>query len=664
MSTRKGLAPAWRTALIGTLLLGAALMLLRAWFIQDNNTSVGMPTHLALVVPDGMPQEDVHLSAWRDAASETGFALTVVAASQLLQPGSVPSEAALILPDSFHRQMNAMLIANVRDRVRRGARLMLIYDAGLVDMAGHYSAAGSRLSELAGVTYALYGEQGVGMQSEPVVHLEPGAMETLALPPGKVVHHDSGQIYSARRTPPREAGDLSLATYFYGRVRYPVFNTRGPFDGERLLYGEDQELVAGRHRVGLGEVLFVNLPLTFLKLRTDGLLLHSFLRYFAQDMAQLPQLAPMPNAQGALIMNWHVDSGAAVPALEALDAMGAFEQGPYSTHLTAGPDVNVTGDGAGMDLPQNAQMRLWVQRFAQRGDEVGSHGGWIHNEFGRMVSQWPRERSTQLIDMNVAAIAEASNRPVREYSAPVGNHPLWVTQWLSEHGINAYYFTGDIGMPPTRSYQNEARGPSNMWAFPVMSFGPYAAFEEAKAKDVPQDEVAQWLIDVADFCAQQRTVRLVYAHPPGVLAYPEAFKRWLQHTATRTKDGSLRWMTMAQYAAFANQRQAIEWEVRTPTRGAGQPTVTARLHARHKTDLAGMSWLLPSSRFAQPQIVEGQATVVSDGRYWRVTATRGAQLSADLPALPALPPPVAAVKPTDSASASSVHTFASPKATP
>jgi hypothetical protein len=664
MSTPKGLIPAWRTVLIGALLLGAALMLLRAWFIQDNNTSVGMPTHLALVVPDGMPQDDVHLSAWRDAASETGFALTVVAASQLLQPGSVPSEAALILPDSFHRQMNAMLIANVTDRVRRGARLMLIYDAGLVDMAGHYSAAGSRLSELAGVTYALYGEQGVGMQNEPVVHLEPGAMEALALPPGKVVHHASGQIYSARRTPPREAGDLSLATYFYGRVRYPVFNTQGPFDGERLLYGEDQELIAGRHLVGLGEVLFVNLPLTFLKLRTDGLLLHSFLRYFAQDMAQLPQLSPMPNAQGALIMNWHVDSGAAVPALEALEAMGAFEQGPYSTHLTAGPDVNVTGDGAGMDLPQNAQMRLWVQRFAQRGDEVGSHGGWIHNEFGRMVDQWPRERSTQLIDMNVAAIGDASGRPVREYSAPVGNHPLWVTQWLSERGISAYYFTGDIGMPPTRSYQNEARGPASAWAFPVMSFGPYAAFEEAKAKNVPQDEVAQWLIDVADFCSQQRTVRLVYAHPPGVLAYPEAFKRWLQHTDTRTKGGSLRWMTMAQYAAFANQRQAAQWAISTTGRSAGKPVASAVLRASHDTDLTGMSWLLPSARFAEPQIKEGEATVALDGRYWRVTASRGKQLSADLPLLAALAPPVAHAVPAASAQASSLPASAPSKALP
>lgn len=633
---------------MGILLLGAALLL--SWFSKNSDTSVGMPTHLALVVPDGLAQDDVHLSAWRDAASETGFALTVVAASELLQPGSVPPDAALILPDSFHRQMNAMLIANVRDRVRRGARLMLLYDAGLEDMAGTYSAAGSRLSELAGVTYALYGEQGVGMQSQPVVHLDPGAMQALALPPGKVVHHQSGQIYSPSRTPPREAGDLSLATYFYGRVRYPVFNTQGPYDGQRLLHGEDQELVAGRHRLGLGEVLFVNLPLTFLKLRTDGLLLHSFLRYFAQEMAQLPQLSPMPNAQGALIMNWHIDSGAAVPALQALDAMGAFEQGPYSAHLTAGPDVNVTGDSAGMDLPHNAEMRQWVKRFAARGDEVGSHGGWIHNEFGRMVSQWPRARSTQLIDMNIAAVAQASGRPVREYSAPVGNHPLWVTQWLSEHGINSYYFTGDIGMPPTRSYHNEAPSPANTWAFPVMSFGPYAAFEEAQVKGVAQDEVAQWLIDVADFCATQRTIRLVYAHPPGVLAYPEAFKRWLQHTATRIRDGSLRWMTMAQYADFANQRQAVDWRVHTPPRGIGQLTATARLHAHHKADLVGMTWLFPTARFARPHVLEGEAAVVSDGGYWRVTATRGLQLSVDLPALPALPPPVASTKPSDSAS--------------
>ncbi len=629
-------APKWRAAAMIIVVLGAALLL--RWFSMSSETSVGLPTHLALVVPDGLAQDDdVHVSAWRDAASETGFALTVVTASQLLQPGRVPLEAALVLPDSFHRQMNAMLIANVQDRVRRGARLMLIYDAGLESIDGTYSPAGSRLSELAGVRYALYGQQGVGMQSEPVVHLDPGAMEALALPPGKVVHHKSGQVYSSARSSSPQAEELSLATYFYGRVRYPVFSTQGQFEGERLMHGEDQEMVAGRHRVGLGEVLFVNLPLTFLKLRTDGLLLHSFLRYFAQDIAELPQLAPMPKAQGAVIMNWHIDSGAAVPALEALDAMGAFEQGPYSTHLTAGPDVNVTGDGAGMDLPTNATIRQWVRRFAARGDEVGSHGGWIHNEFGRMVGTWPRERSSQLMEMNIAAVGEASGRPVREYSAPVGNHPLWVTRWLSDRGINSYYFTGDIGMPPTRSYQSEARGPANIWAFPVMSFGAFAAFEEAKAKGVPQADVAQWLIDVADFCARQRTVRLVYAHPPGILAYPDAFKAWLAHMSTRTRDGSLRWMTMAQYADFANRRQAVQWDIGMFT--GAQPTLT-RLQARHTANLAQMSWLLPARRFGEPQVRQGEAEVARDGNYWRVTAVQGRQLSLDLPTLSSTPTPL------------------------
>jgi hypothetical protein len=280
------------------------------------------------------------------------------------------------------------------------------------------------------------------------------------------------------------------------------------------------------------------------------------------------------------------------------------------------------------------------------------------------VGTWPRERSSQLIDMNIAAVGDASGRPVREYSAPVGNHPLWVTRWLSEHGINAYYFTGDIGMPPTRSYQNEARSAANIWAFPVMNFGPYAAFEEAKAKGVPQDEVGQWLIDVADFCARQRTVRLVYAHPPGVLAYPDAFKRWLQHTATRTRDGSLRWMTMSQYADFANQRQAVQWEVNSPTRSLGQTHPTARLHAHHTADLSRMSWLFPAVRFAQPQVTEGEATVVADGNYWRVTAVRGLQLSVNLPAQPALPSPVASTQSTRSTSTASALTSTSSKGTP
>jgi hypothetical protein len=585
------------------------------------------PTHLALLIPDGLDAADTRVRAWQDAAAETGFVLEVLRASDLLRPGGGHDDAALILPDTVHRQMNDALIAALQQRVKSGARLMLVHDAGVADMEGHYHPSESRLSALAGVRYALYGEHGTHMLREQVAWLDASAVPLLRLPPGKLMREDSDSPLTSAQPAPQEGEELAVVSYHYGRLRYPVFATHGAFAGQRLMHGDGDSLLAGLHAVGAGQVLFVNLPLTYLKLRTDGFFLHSFLRFFAQDVAHLPQLSPMARAQGALIMNWHIDSAAAVPAMEKLSALGAFEQGPYSVHLTAGPDVDAPGDGLGMDLAHNPAMQAWVQRFAQRGDEIGSHGGWIHNEFGRLVGQQAPALSAALIERNSAVVSAASGRPVREYSAPTGNHPAWVTPWLHERGIRAYYFTGDIGMAPTRSYQDGQRGPADMWAFPVLSYGTDAAFEEAHANEVTEPSMLAWLNDVADFCARNRTVRLVYFHPPGIAIFPQAFKGWMAHTAALVRSGSLRWLTMTQYASFANRRLQAQWRL-VPE--AGSPAAM-RLEASHPATLDTLSWLLPLAQYEQPQLLAGQALIDHDATHWRITAGDVATLSVRLP---------------------------------
>ena len=478
------------------------------------------------------------------------------------------------------------------------------------------------------------------MLRQQVAWVDPEALSVLNLPPGKLMRQGSQQPLTSAQPAPQPGEALAVAGYHYGRLRYPVYATDGVFAGRRLMHADDAgkgagkgvgdgaSLLAGVHRVGRGEVLFVNLPLTYLKLRTDGLFLHSFLRYFAQEMAQLPQLSPMPDGRGALVMNWHIDSAAAVPAMDKLAKLGAFEQGPYSVHLTVGPDVDVPGDGLGMDLSRNPAMQQWVRHLADRGDEIGGHGGWIHNEFGRLIGTQDPARSGQMIERNSQSITGASGRPVREYSAPTGNHPAWVTPWLRERGVRAYYFTGDIGMAPTRSYQDGQRGPTNMWAFPVLSFGRQAAFEEAARSQVPEADIAAWLRDVADYCADRQTLRLMYFHPPGIALFPQAFKQWLVHTRALQSQGRLRWITMAQYADFANRRLQVQWALQDGPLGQ-------QLAASHPEALAQMVWLLPAARFAQPRLREGEARIVRAGGFWQVHAGVGPRLLVDLPPAPA-----------------------------
>jgi hypothetical protein len=605
-----------RTAFV--LVVGLAAFAL--WWLSFHPTSRGgAPSHLTVLVPDGAPEDDVHVQAWQAAAAETGFALETVSASQLMRQDSAPHETVLIVPDGLHTRMNDALVAHLERLVRGGARLMLVHDAGTATMDGRYHPRASRLSKLAGVRYALYSELREDMFVGQVARIDPAAVPLLQIPPGKLMREGSDNPLTSAQPAPLGDEDLAVVSYHYGRLGYSVFKTDGHFDGRRLMHGTGDTLIAGVHRVGAGEVLFVNLPLTYLKLRTDAFLLHVFLRYFAQDMVGLPQLAPMPNAQGALIMNWHIDSGAAVPAMEQLRAVGAFEQGPYSVHLTAGPDVDVPGDGKGMDLTHNAAMQAWVRFFASRGDEVGSHGGWIHNEFGRLIGSQAPAVSAALIERNSAAVSQASGKAVREYSAPTGSHPAWVTPWLREHGVLAYYFTGDIGMPPTQSFQDGQRGPSDAWAFPVLSFGRFAAFEEAGANHVPEADVAAWLNDVADFCAATRTVRLMYFHPPGVAIFRAAFASWMQHTKGMVASGRLRWTTMAQHADFSNRRLRAQWSVQADP-GPDASKGSVRLQARHPQSLDQLSWLLRADRYTEPRVLDGQAKVLRDGPYWRVTA--------------------------------------------
>ncbi len=605
----------------GVLSLLAAL----AWQFDQSRQKLPVPTRLALVIPDDLADDDVHVMAWRDAASELGFPMELVRASALLRLGG-RREVALVVPDTVHRVMNGVLVARIDDLVRRGALLMLVHDAGVFGVDGRFQPRRSRLSELAGVDYAMYDKLGADTVVPRVAYVDAGAVASLQLPPGKLVRQDGQRPLLSGQTAPAAGEDLAVAGYHYGRLSYPVYATSGRFDGQRLLHADGNTLVAGVHRVGAGTVMFVNLPLGDLKLRTDGMLMHGLLRLFAQDVAHLPQLSPMPLARGAVVMNWHVDSSAAEPAMATLESYGAFEQGPYSVHLTAGPDVDVVGDRLGMDLPHNPRMQAWVRRLADGGHELGSHGGWIHNAFGRNIATQERSVSIGLVERNIAAVAASSGRPVREYSAPLGNHPAWLTPWLREHGLLAYYFTGDGGMAPTRSYQDRRRGPTGTWSFPVLSYGSLAGFEEASAAGVAEEDVSAWLNDVSDYCADSRTVRLVYFHPPGVTHYPAAFKSWLRHSAELHRAGRLRWITMTGYAQFASSRLAAQWQIDS---AAGSPAL--RLDASHARSLEQMSWLVPTHRYDRPEIVSGKATVDLDGDYWRVVAGASTSLSVRLP---------------------------------
>ena len=595
-----------------------------AYFHRDGlhpNTSVDT---MLLLIPDSANMEDPLIREWLDAADEEGFHLEVVRDSKLLDPMFQFHAAGLIVPDQVHRIANEALIGTLHDYVDRGGKLMLVYDACTLDLNGFFPRLESRLSDLVGVNYALYDKYKKNTTEAGQIWGNQKAMEELELPPGRYVPLTTEsekpgwlQRVSWYGTEDKENNQkkFTLVRYLYNDLKYSFFRTAGEFDGKVLLDSK-AGLIAGYRKHGRGSVLFVNLPLGYLKSRTDGLLLHAFLRYFAGHILRLPYLTSVPDGTGGLVFNWHIDAMSSLKPIAVLDKAGIFDQGPFSIHFTAGPDVDKFGDGKGLNIEHNSEAQKWIRYFLRRGDVVGTHGGWIHNYFGMHLAENNQSDFERYIMMNTQAMEHASGQRMTEYSAPVGNHPEWVTSYLEQRGFLAYYFSGDSGMGPTRVYRDRGRDGSSIWGFPILHLGTEASLEEMNFDSVPQPLVQNWMLSLEDYTANKRLARLFYSHPLGATAYVHVLQKWLQHAQELSGEGRFRWYTMTDLANFLNSRRQVKWSL---TRSGSK----LLLEASHPKNLVHESWIFPKSEYLGLRVVQGRASVKDEGDIWLVTAKDG-----------------------------------------
>ncbi len=587
---------------------------------------------LYLLLPDSANLDDPLVQEWIDAAHEEGLHLDIVRDSKFLDPMSQFHAAGLIVPDLIHRTANDTMVGALHSYVRDGGKLMLVYDACTWDLNGYFPQYGSRLSDLAGVEYALYSEYRRNTMAQSRIWGTAATMDELNIPPGKYVpvsgsnemekwkEAAKGEVLAKDKA--NSLDRYTLVRYRYGDLLYPSFRTIGTFKGEVLLQSS-AGLAAGVSEHGSGRVLFVNMPLAYLESRTDGLLLHSFLRYFAVNVLHLPTLASVPDGTGGIILNWHIDAESALKPMAVLQKAGIFDNSLTSIHFTAGPDVNVFDDGKGLDLAHNPEAQKWIRYFLQHGNAVGSHGGWIHKYFGENITDTNGPDFEKYLDMNESAIAGVTGQRVREYSAPVGNHPEWVTHWLEKRGYLGYYFSGDSGMGPTRVYRDKGPEGTTIWGFPILHLGPNASMEEMLDDQVPQNTVRAWLDSIADYTANKHVARLVYSHPLGATRYVAALQEWMRHTGELSRHGQFRWYTMTSLAEFLNQRRLVEWTL-TPS---GKTTL---LRATHPQSLVHQSWEFPKSQYGKPHVVQGKADVRDQGDVWMVIAKDCTKLAAEV----------------------------------
>jgi hypothetical protein len=605
------------------LTMAVILLGLLAWSWATRDRFRSTADRLLLLVPDGVSFSNPKVAMWLDAGSEEGLHVVPVHDSEFMRPMWGESKCAgVILPDSIHQQASDLFVANLHRFVADGGKLMLVYDAGTLSLNGAFASGSSRLSDLAGVDYALYDKLKDKTIQWSKVTSTNAIVNQLEIPPGKYYpFHPPTDTSVKKHGPPISSSatfDVELRRYKYGDLQYPGFVTSGNYTGETL-FRSSNGLAAGERSYQKGSVLFVNLPLGYLKGSTDGLLLHAFLKYFASHALSLPYLMPVPDGVGGLVLNWHIDSNAAIKPLQKMSSWTLMKQGPYSIHITAGPDASKPGDGRGFDVDHNPISQGLIRNFTALGYDVGSHGGWIHDYFSAHVETDNPKDLEQYLALNKDSLERATGKPVVEYSAPNGNQPIWITHWLEAHGFVAYYFTGDTGMGPTQGYRNGEREARNVWAFPILHLDRAAGFEEMSTEGYSSSEIDRWLQAVTDFATDHQSARLVYFHPPGILQYHDVVDHWVEQTAKLKADGRFRWYTMTELANFLNSRKLVRWKV---SDNSGLITV----EATHPQTLIHQTWRIPASSFAQPRIVEGSAKVVRDRDAWMIIAGEGKTL--------------------------------------
>ncbi len=604
-------------------LLALVLLLALLGWMERGRSAPPVPLGLLLLVPDDVPLDSQWVEVWKDAAREEGVQLSAMTTRDwtLAYTRHRVAWEGVIVPDTFHRRATAGFIQALKQYVQGGGRLMAVYDGATLSEDGLYLDAQANLSALVGMQYSLYATLKDKLVQQAAVLGSAHVLEEIGAPPGRY----QARVATGAAAAPGDGTDPleEVVNYADGLQTFQSLATEGQPNSAVLLKNSQGSVLASRHRVGQGETMFVNLPLTYLKQRADGTFLHGFLRYFAVKMLGQPRLAETPAAQGVAVLNWHVDAKPAMPSMKKLQDLGLFEtEGPYSFHITAGPDVNTPGDGGGLDLDNNPEARALFQQLQRQGHAIGSHGGWIHNHFGLLANENNQDEMLPFLEKNYESVSALIGAAPLEYSAPMGNQPSWANTWLESKGVLATYQTGNVGMGPTRLWRDKQRS-SNLWTFPVMTMGNVATAEDVFFKGIRADVYEAWLLKVAKFIEDKSAMRLVYFHPPGAMLYPNAVVGFVDQVADCRKALRCRWMTLTQAAQFLSRREQADWRFEPIPNGWG-------LTAHHPDSLNEMAWRFPKSRFAQPTVAKGLATVSEKDGDWLLVAGQGVDLLVEI----------------------------------
>ncbi len=484
------------------------------------------------------------LDAYKSVLTEEGISWEAVEISSLITTTAkklVRTKPVVIFPDGLLQSVPEQTLGWTKEYLTNGGNIAVIYDVGVKEYKGGFREK-AVFADVTGVNYITYSTTKEKAYAIGFLQFSSQqAIDYLQIPPGKTDK------------------DFFLNGYIYGRLRYPVARNEyaGPQSGNTVLASVitengDKYSAVLLNKYGRGRALYVNLPLGYLKANSDGLPLQAFLRAFLFNAVKIPHLMNTEKAIGRLVINWHIDSNiewAQIPL--AVRNKTLDKDLHYSIHITAGDFRDEPDDGHGFDAC--GKGRTSAEAFLPYG-VIGSHGGWAHNWFADNIEngKLTKDDISAYIHKNSICLESVTGYPMLEYSAPVGVHPQPVkTAILEKLGFTSYYYTGDSGSAPNRTFSDGKMVSSRMLAFPVLSYGESASLYEMKKNGLSEMEVQKWLFDIVDYVIHNRTTRLFYSHLHDVNDnYPKAVRNFLQYAKQRQTEGKMIVEPMSVNAGF------------------------------------------------------------------------------------------------------------------
>jgi len=507
-------------------------------------------------------RKQIH-DAYRSVLEEEGVPFRVTRPDELLSlPARQVAEScpAIVFPDTLAQILPRDITFWVTEYLRCGGNVAIVFDAGTRHFKNRFLKK-TVFADLLGFNYLLYStleKPGEAYMNSYVRFRGTEASSLFQFPPGKT------------------DADHFLCGYGYGKLIYPVsrveFETgfsAADVQAEAVTEAGETFPVLVHKKVFGSSLLYVNLPLGHLKAMTDDLPMRAIMRTFLFDLVRIPHLVNTPDGIGGLVFNWHIDWSEDWRALRFLIDRGFFPpELRFSLHNTAGPFTNKPGDGLGFDAC--GRGRPLLEAILPHGT-LGSHGGWGHNWFASRIADgtFGEAEIETYIRKNNNCLQGISGYPVSEYSAPNGLHPQpVVTRILERNGVEAYYYTGDSGSAPNRTFHQGEMVSERVIAFPVLPFGKNASFYEIDKAGIPAASLREWFSSIIRYLIETRSIRMIYSHPYDVEPYyPQEVKAFFTELAGVIREKKLSMKPMTDYARFL--RRFLQTDTRFRLRPGG-----------------------------------------------------------------------------------------------